>query len=124
MVKFRIETFIIYLLKFILGKQNYIKFRFRLQNGYYLNIKNPQTFNEKIQIRKLYGNYKFYSYFADKVTMRDYVAKTIGKNYLIPTYGIYDNLTIDILKNLPNQFVIKSSHGSGKRFLNIIYNKK
>lgn len=123
MFKFNLETVIIILLKLILGKKNYIKLRFKLTNGYWPNLKNPETFNEKIQIRKLYGNYKFYSTVADKVSLREYIKKTIGDKYLIPSYGVYSELNQKIIEKLPNQFVIKSSHGSGKRFLEIIKNK-
>lgn len=123
MFKFNFETFIITLVKSILGKKNYIKLRFRITNGYWPNLKKPETFNEKIQIRKLYGNYEFYSDVADKVSLREYIKNTIGEEYLIPSYGIYNKLNPKIIEKLPNQFVIKSSHGSGKRFLEIIKNK-
>lgn len=120
---FDLETYIIILLKLILGRKNYIRLRFRITNGYWPNLNKPETFNEKIQIRKLYGNYRFYANVADKVSLRNYIKETVGEEYLIPSYGVYDEMSLEILEELPNQFVIKSSHGSGKRFLEIIKSK-
>ena len=78
-----------------------------------LNLKNPQTFNEKIQWLKLYDSTPLKTRLADKYLVRKWVEKRIGKQYLIPLLGVYDSFDeIDFAK-LPNQFVIKCNHGSG-----------
>ena len=44
-----------------------------------LRLKNPKTFNEKIQWFKLYYRNELLKTCADKYTVRDFVAKTIGE---------------------------------------------
>ena len=53
--------------------------------------------------------------------MKDYVAEKIGKQYVIPTLAIYDRPNEIIWSELPNEFVMKASHGSG---MNLICNDK
>ncbi|TVW31172.1 glycosyl transferase, partial [Streptococcus pneumoniae] len=54
-----------------------------------LNLKNPKTFNEKLQWLKLYDRNPFYTILADKILVKDYIAKTLGEEYVIPTLGVY-----------------------------------
>lgn len=109
--------------RYILGKKNYMNLRFYFTHHYKLNLNNPKTWNEKIQYRKINCDYKFLSKFADKLTVRDYVEKKIGKEYLIPLLGIYKELKIEDFEKLPKSFVIKTSNGSGGENVKIIYDK-
>ncbi|MBL4885362.1 MAG: hypothetical protein JKY95_12600 [Planctomycetaceae bacterium] len=85
--------------------------RFRRKLGYVGNFEQPQTFEEKIQFRKLYGNHKRYAMMADKYRVRQYVTERVGKQYLVPLLGVYDRLTPDIFADLPDRFIIKANHG-------------
>ncbi|WP_338567440.1 ATP-grasp fold amidoligase family protein [Erwinia sp. E_sp_B01_3] len=78
------------------------------------NIHQPKLFNEKILYRKFVtGDYVRYGNLSDKVLVRDYIAKTIGEEYLIPLLHETDNpLTLLGLSSLKNT-VIKPNHGSG-----------
>lgn len=78
-----------------------------------LNLKNPQTFNEKLQWLKLYNRNPEYSKMVDKYEAKKYVASITGEEYIIPTYGVYDNFDEIDFDALPNQFVLKCTHGSG-----------
>ncbi len=78
-----------------------------------LNLENPQTFNEKLQWLKLYDRNDLYTIMVDKYEAKKYVANLIGKQYIIPTLGIYDNFDNIDFKNLPEQFVLKCTHDSG-----------
>jgi len=78
-----------------------------------LNLENPQTFNEKLNWLKLYDQNPIYSTLADKIKVKEYVAKIIGENHVIPTIKTYktgEEIDLDVL---PNQFVIKCNHDSG-----------
>lgn len=86
-----------------------------------LNLNNPQTFNEKIQWLKLFDATPLKSCLADKYLVRDWVKKIIGKEYLIPLLGAYNNFEEIDFSVLPNQFVIKCNHGCG---YNIIVKNK
>ncbi len=78
-----------------------------------LDLENPRTLNEKIQWLKLYNRKKEYCEMADKFKVRTYVQRKIGKEYLIPLIGLYENMNeIDVV-TLPNSFVMKATHGSG-----------
>ncbi len=91
----------------------YLKLKFRLVMGEKLNLRNPQTFNEKLQWLKLYNRKDIYTTMVDKIKAKEYIANTVGEQYLIPTIGVYDNVDNINFDNLPNQFVIKCNHNSG-----------
>ncbi len=95
----------------------FVELQYRAATGKKLNIYDPQTFNEKIQWIKLYDHNPLYTVFADKLSVRDYVADKIGSQYLIPLIGLW-NCADDIFPDvLPNRFVIKNSHDSGGVFI-------
>lgn len=78
-----------------------------------LDLENPKTFNEKLQWLKLYNRKPEYTIMADKYRVRDYIAKTIGEEYLIPFLGVWDDPDEIDFDALPNQFVLKCNHNSG-----------
>lgn len=78
-----------------------------------LNLKNPATFNEKLQWLKLYDRKDIYTTMVDKYEVKEYVKNIIGEKYIIPTIGVYDNFEEIEFDKLPNQFVIKCTHDSG-----------
>lgn len=86
---------------------------FPLRTGYPLNLENPQTFNEKIQWLKLYDRKPIYIKMVDKVEAKKYVADIIGREYIVPTYNVYERLEDIDFDVLPEQFVLKCNHDSG-----------
>ena len=96
-----------------------------------LNLKNPRSFNEKLQWLKLYDRNPQYISLTDKYEVRKHVKEIIGSEYLIPLLGVWDSFEqIDFFK-LPNQFVLKCTHDSGgviicknKEELDIEFTKK
>lgn len=85
---------------------------FRLKLGYKLNLKNPVTYNEKLQWIKLYDKNELMSICADKYTVRSFVENQGCGEILNELYweGFKpENIPFD---SLPNQFVIKVTHGS------------
>ena len=101
-----------HLLDFLTDKA-YLKFMYRVRMGKKLNLKNPQTFNEKLQWLKLYDRKPEYTVMVDKEAVKQYVADKIGAEYIIPTLGVYNNFDEIDFDKLPNQFVLKSTHDSG-----------
>lgn len=96
------------------AKEKYIQKKFKENIGYEIDFnKEPQTFNEKIQFRKLYDKNPLYSICADKYRVREYVKEKIGEEYLIPLLLVTDKLTEEQWKKLPNSFVAKANHNSG-----------
>lgn len=97
--------------------EKYLKLLFKFRLGYKLNLDNPRTFNEKLQWLKLYDRNPEYTKMVDKYEVRKYISKTIGEEYLIPLYGVYDKYDDIDFSKLPNQFVIKPNHTSGNVFI-------
>lgn len=78
-----------------------------------INLKNPQTLNEKINWLKLHDRNPEYIKLVDKCEVKKYVANLIGEKYVIRTLGVYDNFDDIDFKKLPSRFVIKCTHDSG-----------
>lgn len=97
----------------ILGNKTYLRIYFKYKMGYKLNLKNPKTFNEKLQWLKLYDRNPEYTMMVDKYEVRKYIKEKIGEEYLIPLNGVYDKFEDIDFDKLPNQFVIKCNHDSG-----------
>ena len=91
----------------------FLEIKFRLMMGQKLNLKNPKTFNEKLQWLKLYNRKPEYTTMVDKYAVKDYVASKIGQEYIIPTLGIWNSVDEIEWDKLPNQFVLKTTHGGG-----------
>lgn len=98
---------------YIHSDELYIKLKFWGLMGYPLDLNNPQTFNAKLQWLKLFDRKPLYTTMVDKYAVRDYIAKTIGEEYLIPLLGVWDSPEDIDFDALPNQFVLKCNHDSG-----------
>ncbi|WP_186431543.1 ATP-grasp fold amidoligase family protein [Clostridium sp. BSD9I1] len=92
---------------------DFIKKMYKKKFNKEFNLENPQTFNEKLQWLKLYDRNPLYTKLVDKHEVRKYIAKTIGKEYLIPLIGVWDRFNDIDFSKLPNQFVLKCTHDSG-----------
>ena len=91
----------------------YLKLLYWLTMKKRLNLSNPKTFNEKLQWLKLYDRKSIYTIMVDKFSVKQYVADRIGEEYVIPTLGVWDNANDIEWNKLPEQFVLKTTHGSG-----------
>lgn len=102
----------------------YLSFRFRCQMGYWINWKNPKTFTEKLQWLKVYNRKPEYTSMVDKYAVKEYVANIIGEEYIIPTLGVWDKPEEIDWDSLPQQFVLKTTHGGGGGGVVICKNKE
>ena len=91
----------------------YTKLKYRAFMKKKLNLDNPVTYNEKIQWLKLYDHNPLYTTLVDKYEVKEYVAKLIGEEHIIPTLGVWDNFDDIDFDALPEQFVLKCTHDSG-----------
>lgn len=76
-----------------------------------MNLKNPSDLNEKINYLKFYSDTTQWSVLADKYLVRNYVEQKGLKDILIPVYGVYDTVEQMDFSALPQEFVIKTTHG-------------
>ena len=91
----------------------YLKWLYRLKMGKKLDLKSPKTYSEKLQWLKLYNRKPEYSMMVDKYAVKDYVAGIIGKEFIIPTIGVWDKIEDIEWDILPNKFVLKTTYGGG-----------
>lgn len=97
----------------VLPDKLYLKLKYYLKLKKRLNLRNPQTFNEKLQWLKLYDRKPEYTMMVDKIEVRKYIAGTIGEEYLIPCLGTWGRAEDIDFETLPDQFVLKCNHNSG-----------
>lgn len=91
----------------------YLKIMFRLKMGYSLDLKSPKTFDEKLQWLKLYNRKPEYTQMVDKYEVKKLVEKILGKEYVIPTLGVWDHFDDIDFSTLPDRFVLKTTNGGG-----------
>lgn len=89
--------------------------------GYQIDLKNPKTFNEKINWLKIYNKDDRITTCCDKYAVKDYAAQRIGQEYVVPTLATWNSVDEVNLDDLPQQFVLKVNWSSG---FNIIVKDK
>ena len=116
------KDFVVKMLKFLPDKL-YLKLRFRFEMKQKLDLKNPKTYNEKLQWLKLNDRNPLYTTLVDKYAVKDYVANVIGKEHVIETYGVWDKFDDIDFNSLPNQFVLKATAGGGNNSVYVCKDK-
>lgn len=107
-----------FFVKYINGKKwvpdrLYILWRYYNRFGYVMDLNNPKTYNEKLQWLKLCDRDPMHTKMVDKYEVKQIVADKIGKEYVIPLYGVWDKFDDIDFDTLPEQFVLKCTHDSG-----------
>lgn len=84
-----------------------------------VNLKEPKTFNEKIQwcMLNYYPDNPLVVQCADKYAVRDYVKRKGLENLLVPLLGAWKNANDIEWHNLPDKFVLKCAHGCAYNIL-------
>ncbi len=102
----------------------YVKFLYFYSYGKFPDLKNPKTFDEKLQWYKLYYRKPEMTALADKYEVRKYVkSKNLG-HILNELYFVKDKLEIKDLEELPDSYVIKTTHGCDMNVLKEISDNK
>lgn len=84
-----------------------------------INLKNPQTLDEKIQYLKFHDYYQnpLVTQCADKYAVREYVKQCGCEEILNELYYAWDSVDEINWDMLPNQFVIKWNFGCGQNLI-------
>lgn len=109
-------------LTFLPDKQ-FLQLRYFFEMGHRLNLKNPQTFTEKIQWLKLFNRRPEYALMVDKLSVKNFVAQRIGNDIVIPTIGIWNRPEEIDFDLLPDSFVLKTNHDGGSLGVIIVKDK-
>lgn len=97
----------------ILSDERYLKILYWSLCGKKLDLKNPRHINEKLQWLKLHDHNAAYSMFTDKYEVKQYIADTIGAQYVIPLLGVWDRFEEIDFDAFPQKFILKCTHDSG-----------
>lgn len=89
-----------------------LKCLYRTLIGDRLNLKEPNTFNEKLQWLKLYDRQDKYVELVDKYKVKEYISKKIGEQYVIKLLDVWEKVDDIDVSHLPEQFVLKTTHDS------------
>ena len=80
---------------------------------------NPTSYNEKINVAKLYGAEPLKTKLTDKILVSDWVRKNVGEDEckIIPLIAIYDSVDEINFSQLPERYVMKMNNDSGSVFI-------
>lgn len=90
----------------------YLQLKYWVNNGKWLDLDNPQTFNEKLNWLKIHNHNPKLTIMADKYAVKEFVSKIIDSKYVVPCYGIWNNFEAIDFDNLKTPCVIKTTHDS------------
>jgi hypothetical protein len=76
------------------------------------DLKNPKSFNEKLQYRKLFDRNNLLTIAADKLKSKDYVKNKNLEIYIPKVLWEGDNIEQLNLNTLPSDYVFKANHAS------------
>lgn len=103
-----------YRLSLLIPDSWYLSLKYYKNFRRFPDLKHPKTFNEKLQWLKLHDRKPIYTTMVDKYEAKQYVANIIGEEYIIPTLGVWNRAEDINFDSLPNQFVLKATHDSGR----------
>lgn len=87
--------------------------QYRVKLGRKLNLKDPKRYTEKLQWYKAYYRNPLMHQCVDKYHVRKYVASKGLEHILVPLLGKFNSVDEIDWKSLPNQFILKTTHGGG-----------
>ncbi len=90
----------------------YIRLMFLAKEGKWINLKKPQSFNEKLNWLKNHHRKDIYTKMVDKYEVKALVSQVIGDEYVVPCYGVWDRFDDIDFDKLPDSFVLKTTNDS------------
>jgi hypothetical protein len=93
------------------------------RNGYFPDLKNPVTFNEKMCWLRLHYCTDEVLKVIEKATFKKYIEDKLGPGYTAVCYGIFEDELEVNFDRLPNTFVLKSTLSSASQHIRIVRDK-
>jgi hypothetical protein len=85
--------------------------------GYYPDLKNPRSFNEKVLWKKFYDRNPLLPVISDKYRVRKYLREVLGQdeadNIMVPLLYVTDRPETIPFDTLEGEYIIKPNHASG-----------
>lgn len=97
---------------YINGREEFMK-----SIGSKYNDSNIKTFQDKINWLLIHDSPELKSNIVDKILLREYSKKILGKNICVPIIKIYNDINEININTLPEKFVLKCNHGSGMNLI-------
>ena len=97
----------------IKNDETYLRWYYYFGMRKFPDLKNPKSFNEKLQWLKMHDHNPAYTQMVDKLGVKDYISKKIGQEYVVPLIGAWDKFEDIDFDKLPDKFVLKCTHDSG-----------
>ena len=82
-----------------------------------IDLNHPKDLNEKIQYLSLRTDTSAWTRLSDKYAVREYVRECGLESILNTLYGVWDDAEAIDFDSLPQQFILKATHGSGDGFV-------
>lgn len=101
-----------------------LRIQYRIKLSRWPNLKHPRRFTEKLQLYKMKYRNPVMHQCVDKYEVRKYVENKGLAHILNDLYDIYDTPEEMDLGSLPNQFVVKTTGGSGGQNVIIVKDKE
>ena len=101
------------------SKKGYISYQYKYITHHKLDWKGLNRYTEKLQYLRLYVYPKedLVSKCAGRVGVREYAKEQGFDELLIKIYGVFDRFEDINFSKLPNQFVLKCSHGCAMNYI-------
>ena len=101
------------------SKKGYISYQYKYITHHKLDWKGLNRYTEKLQYLRLYVYPKedLVTKCAGRVGVREYVKEQGFDELLIKIYGVFDRFEDIDFSKLPNQFVLKCSHGCAMNYI-------
>lgn len=95
----------------------YLKLRYRILFGRRLDLRDPRSFNEKLNWMKLHYHNPEQTVLADKIEAKKYVSECIGEQYVVRNLAVWERIGDIKFEQLPDSFILKCTHDSGNAWI-------
>ena len=94
-----------------------VRLRYLLRFHKRINLEHPKDLNEKIQYLSLRTDTLEWTRLTDKYAVRDYIRECGLEHILNTLYGVWNSAEDINFDTLPQQFILKATHGSGDGYV-------
>ena len=104
-------------------KKFLVEYYHRKKLGKPINLRDPETYSDKLGWYKLYYRDELMRTCTDKASVREYIAEQGYGSLLNECYGVYEKVEDIDWEALPQQFVLKNTLGGSGKSVLLVYDK-